>query len=1598
MIKKLLFFCIILISIFCRGNETNPTYDYIDFNVEVGLNGIITVYAPESHNGLWDIEYGAPGFTSGTGQLVQNIYYSYKSFIVNPFEPYDFRIRLKDYWGVYGPWSQAITVNSCAVTPIEVGYNYNFDGSPIDNCWRGYTTPNDSDYASVSNSTTEFNGTSGSSILLNCSFFSNMSSQLVSPKLADLGTDKKISFWIKNYDGYGLKVGTITDPYNPSTFHLLENIPSQGTNYSQWQKITVYLTNYNGTDEYIMIRFSGTYQSTTNIYLDDFSYEQSIDCSVVSNLAVSDIEENSIQVNFDSPNHNSWEINIKNNLTQEAISTTVNATSNSIQNLMGDTPYELKVRAVCGSDFYANWSTLNFTTTCENKSVGYSTSFGEFSILDPCWNAIIQDAAITSISNFYYSNDIILYPKSGTKMIKMDNHYNESGSKAELITPFLEDLNSNKRIRFNSVISFPYGTEYGSSLIIGSMTDPNNSATFQPIQELNGSKMNTVKNGVFTWKEHIVYLNNHNDSPNSKYLAIRHGLQTQSMIFIDDFVYEEIPACTESIYLTEVDTEYNSATVAWETYVNSNASEWQIEYGINGFVQGTGTIVNVTSNPYTIQGLTFDDTVFDFYVRTKCGNDYSPWSEKGQFRTKCIGISEGNEENFESYPVGILKDQCWTSLKPIYDDFFFNNNSLFIRMVTQPYPVHSGTKSICMINNTNVPGPLVSEKTILITPRLMDFNNYKALSFWMFTDDGGYGSALEVIVGTMSDPQDYTTFTPFYTITGAEIHEGTWKQYTIDFSSYVGTDQYIGIRQGNQNGLQALYFDDFEYQSIGCPTPSHLQANQSGVNSVMLSWDDNIFSTPLSNWTLEYGVLGFTPGSGTILEVDTNPYPISGLLSDKNYQFRVRNNCQDNLTGEWSEMYSFKISCSFTAPYEDDFDQFSEVSDDPEGFCWTSTNYLSARLSPFCIDDENNCGNALLLLHLDEMISTPSTTGFFVSPYFDDFDSTKSIKFKLTSHNYETPTYNYELIVGTIENPLDFSTFEPYETVNLDQPSTFLGQEFIVNFENYIGTNKHIAFVHNGDDQYNYFVLDNVKYFTTNPCVEPTNIKFSAINNSSALIEWNQQNNVGNYEIEYGPLGFTLGNGIVINTANTFTEITNLQSNTAYQCYIKTICDVQSSNTVGPKKFTTTCEPQDLPWEENFNQMEQYGSGILPACFRTTTGDIVSYQNSLPYDIDFDDLITGVNDTHYLLSENFNTLFTPLFPLLAGTTYKLGLMARTGYEYAPVGIEASVGQGNTFAQMTTNLNLVGVPSEYQYNQLSFYYTPLSSGDYSFAFVISRFTADTFVMDNFSLTEGYNETITNNDQGFDFEDDSSQIILESTNYSFNEIIIPSGNSNNSSNSQFSSNKLLRMGGNTNNGNLWNSSNDNWLTNEESITKVNFKVDASTMTQLYLKFDLKQTYNQNPEHSAFRVIINGEIFDDIIYANNQTSFTTHYYDLNQFVGSSLNISLQHIGKSFAENGDNAYLDNIMLSETNLSIAESIETKLHIYPNPTTDILKIENDAPISKIEIINISGQSLFNSNYEDAQKVSIDLSSYPTGVYILKVKANDKIESFKIIKK
>jgi PKD repeat protein len=86
------------------------------------------------------------------------------------------------------------------------------------------------------------------------------------------------------------------------------------------------------------------------------------------------------------------------------------------------------------------------------------------------------------------------------------------------------------------------------------------------------------------------------------------------------------------------------------------------------------------------------------------------------------------------------------------------------------------------------------------------------------------------------------------------------------------------------------------------------------------------------------------------------------------------------------------------------------------------------------------------------------------------------------------------------------------------------------------------------------------------------------------------------------------------------------------------------------------------------------------------------------------------------------------------------------------------------------------------------------------------------------------------------------------------------------------------------------------------------------------------------------------------------------------------------------------------TCLGIKEVAFSDLKIYPNPVIDFLTISHSEELSRVTVVNLLGQIIYNEQLQ-TDEIKIDMSGWATSTYIVKVyDAENRMASIKVVKK
>jgi hypothetical protein len=165
-----------------------------------------------------------------------------------------------------------------------------------------------------------------------------------------------------------------------------------------------------------------------------------------------------------------------------------------------------------------------------------------------------------------------------------------------------------------------------------------------------------------------------------------------------------------------------------------------------------------------------------------------------------------------------------------------------------------------------------------------------------------------------------TWTTTFSGVTGTTFQDNTTLPTTLYY--YMVTANYTN-GAANSNITSVTTFEV-------CPVPTALTATGITSTAASLSWNGN----GTTAWEIEWGVTGFTPGSGAFITTGvTNPYSLTGLAGGTSYTYYVRSNCGGGSFSSWGGPYSFMTVCgSFPAPITETFEGATFAP-----ACWSRT-------------------------------------------------------------------------------------------------------------------------------------------------------------------------------------------------------------------------------------------------------------------------------------------------------------------------------------------------------------------------------------------------------------------------------------------------------------------------------------------------------------------------------------------------------------------------------------------------------------------------------------------------------------------------------------
>lgn len=586
-----------------------------------------------SDNNSFYIEWGSTLFNPGEGDNSETA--TGTSFTFNDLEAnttYYFYINTIcsgiGESSVQGPFSFTTTCDS-----VEE-FSEGFEGEDLPDCWSFYADSVSDLYLSFS--TTPANINSGNQSLDVYSYSIGNAIYMVSPLLPNINADThRLTFYAKGSSNTKVDVGisnTNASVANVNYFYATEE--DNGLTSSMKKYSINFDQGYTGNFIVIKITFDAAWTSSI---IDDIVWESIPTCADVSNVILSGVTSNSASISW-TPlgTETAWQyaIGSSTDLNPDdlvAIDVPGTLPSATISDLEANTSYKIWIRSNC-SENYGSWhSALTILTNCEAELPETITQ--EFTTAIPaCWSMatgvlsenIVLTPSTTAWGNKAFANGTT----TPTNTAAYINLYNTKNS--WLISQPIDLGETSGEYR----LSYKYAlTAYNQTTAVPTlethkvtvMISTDGGATWSITDDI----LKTYENAGQYSNTGIVEkinLTNYSGVVKIAFVASTSGTTHDFDFFIDDFKIESIPSCQDVSSITTSNKTYSSADISFS--INGTETAWQYYMGESSETEPSESgAIDITSPQFSLSNLE-SATTYKVWIRANCGQgNYGNWSE-----------------------------------------------------------------------------------------------------------------------------------------------------------------------------------------------------------------------------------------------------------------------------------------------------------------------------------------------------------------------------------------------------------------------------------------------------------------------------------------------------------------------------------------------------------------------------------------------------------------------------------------------------------------------------------------------------------------------------------------------------------------------------------------------------------------------------------------------------------------------------------------------------------------------------------------------------------------------------------------------------------
>ena len=1121
----------------------------------VTANNANISWTPGGSETSWYIEWGVSGFLQGTGTNDSVTTNSYSLTGLSSSTTYDVYIQSFCSTNNLSFWAGPLTFN----TPIQgpVGVNCVSGGNPgiiysddleTSNGWTGsFGTGTTAGSWNVRTGPTGSTGTGPSGAHSGNNYFYyetsgvNPSNNSITSPLIDLssGTDEaELSFWIHAYGATmgTLNIGVGNTSTGPFTTIFTNTGQIQTGNNDPYQNVGINLSSYLGQQIYLQLDYTSGTSFTGDIAIDLIEVSSCISCPSPSVLSASNITANSADLSWVAGGtETAWDIQYGNSGFALGSGTTVGVTTNpySLTGLSASTTYDYYIKAICAPGDSSSWAGP-FTFTTAFQCPPNAICAGPFNTGD-----------IPSDRDFVLNGQTSTCPGTLQVVIPAGFVIDSIATMYDFTAQGGAWMSEQRSLLYLPSIGIGEPNAAAGTGGTSAGTESYARTTSFPIGlNVNGTVDIEIHAGR-TWG---------GTGCNTQYNKIDDG--TWMVIAY----YGVAATCPPPSNLTVSNITANSADLSWTA--GGTETAWDIQYGASGFAPGSGTTVGVTTNPYSLTGLSASST-YDYYIKAICApGDSSSWTGPFTFTTTCLTAVAPYSQNFNNGALPL----CWNQSAIGGDGWRF--------IGTPGYSAGTNGRTAGTYawidfsgNDQGTIMEVVPVDVSSLTAALIEFDYFCYHTVNVSPTNFLY---IEAFDGTN-----------WVTVNSIQINTLLgWNSYSF---SLVGFDVngVVSVRlRGESGGSTQDFYNDilvddlFIGEAPSCLKPTNLSTSNVSGTSADFSWTAGGTETA---WNIEWGVSGFTLGSGNFISVNTNPYSLTGLSSSTTYDVYIQAVCSPGDSSIWAGPLSFTTPCGALLP--------PQLEDFTAGFtpnqCWEQAGDGTPLTGPSAFGNSSwftdGFGNVGTTGAVKINLYTTGKNEWVLTPQYDlSIGGRFQVEFDFGVFDWPTTTPGtlgsddrVELLISR-NNGTTWSNLKSFDNNYTTAPG---GNHEIVTLPNDSGVVQFAIWATEGsinDPEDNDVMFDNFEVATISVCPEPSTLSATNITGFSADLSWVAGGTETAWDIQYGPSGFTLGSGTTVGVTTNLYSLTGLSASTTYDYYVKAICAPgDSSSWAGPLSFST---------------------------------------------------------------------------------------------------------------------------------------------------------------------------------------------------------------------------------------------------------------------------------------------------------------------------------------------------------------------------------------------------------------------------------------------